>query len=66
MPMNPNDYIQKARAALTALGWSCEESFNEKGECNLVLIKDGERKAWGMFDQIFCWSEAYKTITGRS
>lgn len=66
MPLNPNDYIVKARIALTSIGWSCDETFNENGEGHLVLTKDGERKAWGMFDQIFCWSEAYKTITGRS
>ena len=34
-------------------------------DCHLVCISsDGERRAWGLFDRTYCWTEAYRAITG--
>lgn len=66
MALDPNEYILRARSALLRLGWVAEESFDDDGQCHLALIKGDDRIGWGKFDQIFCWSEAYRHITGRS
>lgn len=57
--------LQTARSEIEKQGWSIRETFGEGDQRHLVCEKDGQRKAWGMFDRITCWSEAYRSICGK-
>ncbi len=56
--------LQVARSEIEKRGWFITETFGEGDNRHLVCEKDGQRKAWGMFDRITCWSEAYRAICG--
>ena len=62
--MNQEKIIEKARAEIESLGWEIDIQEGEGG-FHLVCTKDGERRAWGLFELLTCWSEAYRAITGR-
>ncbi len=58
-------FIGKAHHAIGAEGWNIEEELTQNGLCHLVITKDDQRKAWGLFEPIYCWTEAYEHATGR-
>ena len=67
--------ITNIRAQITARGWTITESLDGESkdtqgninDCHLELIHtDGTRKAWGYFGRVYCWTEAYESITGNS
>ena len=64
--MKQEQLIEKARKEITDLGWRIEEYNNGRGECHLVFTKGGERKGWGLLPTLYCWTEAYETLTGKS
>ncbi len=60
--------IAKAKKEIENLGWTAVEDMrNENGDVHLELTAaNGQRKGWGMFSQVYCWTEAYESITGKS
>ena len=58
--------IRTARREITQRGWSVSETRLGNNECHLELTKGSERKGWGVFDRLYCWTEAFEAITGRS
>ena len=69
--IDPNDrtaeerFLFSARKAIESQGWVCDEEFNEEAMCYLVITKDDQRIGRGMFDRLYCWSEAYEKVTGQ-
>jgi len=61
--------IDRARAAITALGWSWTQEHGELEHnqhlVHLELTKDGRRMGWGLFEPSYCWAEAFEKVTGR-
>lgn len=60
--------IEKAKASIGDLGWSWTQEPgyppNEK-LVHIELTRGDERKGWGLFEPLFCWTEAYQAITGK-
>lgn len=54
--------LQAARKEIEKEGWEITETFGNNDQLHLVLMRDNKRKAWGMFDRVTCWSEAYRAI----
>lgn len=68
---NEEATIANIRAQLASRGWSRVEEYidpdtSKKDNCHLELYyEDGTRKGWGMFPRVYCWTEAYESITDR-
>lgn len=59
--------VKAARHEIEAMGWEINEDFSDDGQLlHLELFKGGQRKGWGMFKPLYCWTEAYECITGYS
>lgn len=71
---NEEATISNIRAQLHAYGWvrveetiDNDKQFEPENTCYLELYKeDGTRLGWGMFPRLYCWTETYTHITGRS
>lgn len=57
-------YIQKAKQAIESRGWTCDEFLNEQGQCHLTIVKGDQDIGWGLFDRLYCWTEAFEKVTG--
>lgn len=65
--------IAAIRSHLDALGWTTvienieANPYKPGNDCHLELYhEDGTRKGWGLFTRLYCWTEAYEGITGKS
>lgn len=63
-PSNCERVIAAAKSAIVNAGWRIDEEYLKGDKCYLALEKDGKHKGWGMFDRLYCWTDAYETITG--
>jgi hypothetical protein len=70
---NEDATIANIRAQLIAYGWTTineeivEKEYKPDYNTYLELIhEDGTRLGWGMFSRLYCWTETYEAITGKS
>lgn len=57
--------LQKAKSAIQSNGWYISESDpDDRGRIHLFIVKDNQRKGWGMFSPLDCWIFAYEAVTG--
>lgn len=63
------DVINKAKSEIASLGWKWSEEPGYPPNAHLIhleLTRGDERKGWGLFEPLYCWTEAYEKITGKS
>lgn len=66
MSKKNDELIAKAKKGIEKRGWTVvEDMHNDQGDIHILLKKDGERKGWGMFDRVYCWTEAFEHVTGK-
>lgn len=58
--------IEQARSQIEALGWVVDEFVNDSDECHLEFNRGDYRVGWGLFDRLYCWTEAFERLTGKS
>lgn len=54
--------IQKAKDEIAKNGWRIDE-YIAGSQCHIELTKGDERVGWGMFQRLYCWTEAYEFVT---
>lgn len=61
--------ITNIKAQLIAHGWEIGETLFDDGspdDCHLELTRgEDERKGFGRFPRLYCYTEAYTAVTGR-
>ncbi|PCJ88580.1 MAG: hypothetical protein COA54_02360 [Thiotrichaceae bacterium] len=62
MNNNIENAIQKAKDEIAKHGWRTDE-YIAGNQCHLEITKDGRRFGWGMFQRLYCWTEAYEFVT---
>ena len=62
--MKQENLIKAAKKEIEAKGWKIKE-HHYNGESHLEFTRGHERKGWGMFETLYCWTEAYQSITGK-
>ncbi len=59
------EVMEAARKEIESNGWLITETPGDGETIHVVCEKNGERRAWGMFDAFTCYSEAYRVICGK-
>lgn len=57
-----------AKSEIESYGWTVNVSKSDvlnDNEIHIELTKSDERKGWGYFPDMHCWSQAYNAITGK-
>lgn len=61
--MTEHELFKMAKSRIRAAGYTITEQY-VGDKLHLICERGEERRAWGVFAPLTCWSEAYRAICG--